>query len=239
MLSGRLANLARRTEGAELETKVNWRRCGALTLQAVREAGVLRTAVVVLIGSYARQIETWRSDVDILVLLRGNSFPKLKAPFGTHLHVASQEQFVQKVDGGDDYAISAVRYGALLYDRLGFWAELRRRLDHTVWPDWRNKIGHAKRRLALGDDLLEMGDLEAATEEYLFAATQIARAILLRNKVYPLSRPELSDQLVFLRRSNLAAELRDLIRGDLSEEQLREVAKDLKTAANLEETSPR
>lgn len=219
----------------QFQRRLNWRRCGALTLLALREAGILRSAVVVLIGSYARHVETWWSDVDILVLLAGDYSQRLKAPFGTHLQVESQEKFAWRFDEGDDYAISAVTHGQLLYDRSGFWETLRRRLDHAKWPDWREKIKHVKRRLVLGDKLLGVGDLDAAAEEYLFGATQLARAILLRSGVYPLCRPELSEQLASIGRGDLGSHFRSLIAADLGREELGKIADDLRRAVRFEE----
>jgi hypothetical protein len=44
-------------------------------------------------------------------------------------------------------------------------------------------------------DLLDMGDSDAAEEELLSAASQLARALMLRSLVFPLSRSELPRQL--------------------------------------------
>ena len=62
-------------------------------------------------------------------------------------------------------------------------------------------------------DLLAVGDVEAASEELMFAVTHVARAILLKEGVFPLSRPELPAQL---RDSepDIARLLEDLISGD-------------------------
>lgn len=219
---------ARQGEGPIPERKVNWRGCGALVLEALRQAGLARRAVVVLIGSYAREVSSWRSDIDILVLLPESRVTRLKPPFGAHLHVETAERFARKLDEGDDFAISAVRYGQLLYDKSGFWAKLRDRLEHAKWPGWLDKIAHAKRRLAIGDKCLEMGDYDAAAEEYLFAATQLARAVLLRQRIYPLSRPELSEQLAGIGWADLASDLQDLLHLDLKEAELRRISESLK-----------
>ncbi|MBI2369100.1 MAG: nucleotidyltransferase domain-containing protein [Deltaproteobacteria bacterium] len=207
--------------------RVSWRRCGALTLRALREAGLLKRAVVVLIGSYARDVDTWRSDVDILVLLHEARHHRLGVLSNVHLHFEEKEKFARRFTEGEDYAISAVRYGKLLYDRSNFWETLRQQIESARWPDWRGKISHAERRIRVGNELLQMGDIDAAMEEYLFGATQISRAILLRRGIYPLSRPELGKQLVAVGRGELAADMEMLIEGKCEEGQLRKIASDL------------
>ena len=49
--------------------------------------------------------------------------------------------------------------------------------------------------MKMASGLLDVGDLDAASEELLFAASHVARATLLRDGVFPLSRPELPSQL--------------------------------------------
>lgn len=144
-----------------------------------------------------------------------------------HVHIEEKERFARQFAEGDDYAISAVRYGKLLYDRSNFWETLRQQVESVRWPDWRGKISHAERRIRVGNELLRMGDIDAATEEYLFGATQISRAILLRRGTYPLSRPELGKQLVAVGRGDLAADMEMLIEGKCEEGQLRKIASDL------------
>lgn len=206
---------------------LNWRRCAALTLQALRKAALLRSAVVVLIGSYARNTVTWRSDVDILVITPLPNPLRISVPHGVHVHFEDKEEFVSKFHNGDDYAVSSVRYGKLLYDRTNFWNSLREGLETTKWPSWSDKINHAERRLKLGHDLLDMGDLDAATEEYLLAATQLARTTLLQCGIYPLSRPEISEQLVAIGHGGLAADITLLIEGRSDKEELERISRGL------------
>ncbi len=204
----------------------------------MRKEGLLKRAVVVLIGSYARGITTWRSDIDILVLLRKPRRLKLDIPRSVHLHLEDIEKFTQRFDNGDDYVISSVRYGKLLYDRLNFWRTLRNKVESARWPDSRDKIIHAQRRIKLGDELLEMGDIDAATEEYLFGATQIARLILLRKRIYPLSRPELSRQLLGLGYTDLATDIQKLIEGKCGRDELRRISRDLTMVLRQESITP-
>ena len=208
----------------------NWRRSLALVLHALREAGLLRDSVVVLIGSYAQGATTWRSDVDLLVLYRNARRPKLKIPFGVHLHSEKVDRFRRRLAQSDDYAISALRFGKVLHDRLNVWESLRQEADGAKWPDWRDKMSQAERRISLGDKLLATGDIDAATEEYLLGATQISRAILLRRGIYPLSRLELSTQLRAVGQRSLAADIQRLIEAQCRAIQLRRIAGNLQQA---------
>lgn len=213
--------------------RFNWRRSLALSLHALREAGLLRRSVAVLIGSYARGAPTWRSDVDLLVLLQEPGRPKLKAPCGIHLQFEDIERFRRRLGKRDDYAIAALRFGKPLYNGGNLWEELHKELKSDIWPDWRDKVKQAERRIKLADELLLIDDIDAATEEYLAIATQISRAILIRHREYPLSRPELSKQLFARGETTLAAIIETLIEGDCGKESLRKIASELHGALAL------
>jgi hypothetical protein len=55
-----------------------------------------------------------------------------------------------------------------------------------------------------------MGDADSARYELRFAFSLIARAVLLQARVFPLSRPELPEQLENLGRTEMARTLRRL-----------------------------
>lgn len=196
---------------------------------------MLESVVAVLIGSYARDLATWRSDVDILVLYPGHRPPRVKVPPGVHVYYENKEKFANRFYEGDDYAVSSARYGKLLHDKSNFWKTLQENLESVKWPDWIEKLGHAERRIKMGDQLLDGDDLDAAAEEYLLAATQIARAILLMHHIYPLSRPEISDQLIEVGHHRLAADVQSLIEGRAVREELQRISRDLKMALKLQE----
>ena len=97
-------------------------------------------------------------------------------------------------------------------------------------------MGHDRRSRSRlrADELLITDDIDAATEEYLAVATQISRTILLRHGEYPLSRPELSKQLLACGETMLAADLERLSDGECDKEQLRQIGRDLHAALALE-----
>ena len=230
------------TKGAAISGehgRFNWRRSLALSLHVLREAGLLKHSVIVLIGSFARGTQMARSDVDLFVLLQEPKRPKLKAPYGVHLQFENIERFRQRLEEGDDYAIAALKFGKLLHDSDNLWEELRQQMKSGSWPDWRDKIKRAEHRIRLADELLVIDDIDAATEEYLAVATQISRAILLRHGEYPLSRPELSKQLLARGETMLAADLERLSDGECDKEQIRQIGRDLHAALALEAVKTR
>ncbi|MBI3781212.1 MAG: nucleotidyltransferase domain-containing protein, partial [candidate division NC10 bacterium] len=103
--------------------RFNWRRSLTLSLHVLREAGLLKHSVVVLIGSYARGARISRSDVDLLVLLQEPNRPKLRVPYGIHLQFEDIERFCRRLEEGDDYVIAALKFGKLLHDSDNLWEE--------------------------------------------------------------------------------------------------------------------
>jgi len=148
---------------------------------------------VVLIGSAARGVWAEGSDIDLLVI--GNVRPEIVRHLsGYHIHTSAEAEFLQNLESGEDFEAWAVRFGTPLFDS-GIWARIKGSPSVATWPRWQVKVVHGARRLFLADSLSEIGDMVAATEETLFALGHIARAILLRAEVFPLSRPELAKQV--------------------------------------------
>jgi predicted nucleotidyltransferase len=155
---------------------------------------------VVLVGSVARGCSNEDSDVDLLVI--GKERPKVADGLsGLHIQVSSETEFNRNLILGEDFEAWCLRFGVPLYDR-GIWARLRRL--PIVWPKWQAKIPHGARRLFMANALFEMGDLDAATEETVYALGHVARGLLLKAGVFPLSRPELAEQVRSLGYPHLA-----------------------------------
>ena len=138
-----------------------------------------------------------------------------------HLQQDSRSRFLKRLEGGDDYPGWALRFGTPLRDPDGWWAEhAAAETAAPHWPDWRPKVEYATKRSRMAAELLEVGDVDAATEELLFAASHVVRAVLLKQGVFPLSRPELPSQLEEVD-SELAGLLSRLIDGEIDAPDLR------------------
>jgi len=183
----------------------------SLTQDFVREvcsANAGTELCVILIGSVARSTHTSQSDLDLLVI--GDRLPIVERhPDRLHVQALTTKQLADRLRAGDDFAAWCVRYGVPLVTS-GEWLKIVGSPDAAIWPDWHRKIRHAARRLTLAAGLLETGDIAAAGEEMLYAVSHTARAILLKNGTFPLSRPEIIAQLRETGHHRLGKLLQDL-----------------------------
>ena len=177
-------------------------------IQAVRSANEGAPISVILIGSVARSTQTSQSDLDLLVV--GDRLPVVsRRPDRLHVQILTTPQFIERLRAGDDFASWCVRYGVPLLTSDG-WLQIVNSPEAKTWPDWRKKIRHAARRLTLAATLLEANDIAASAEEMLYGVSHTARAILLKNGVFPLSRPEIIQQLKDGNQEHLAVLLQAL-----------------------------
>ena len=193
----------------------------APVLEALALSGMSDSVTVVLVGSSARGTTHGRSDIDILVIYDGDCRIRLNRPGDIHLQQDTRLRFLTRLEEGDDYPAWALRFGIALRDPGGWWAkQVATEMAKPHWPDWRPKADHARKRIAMSMDLLEVGDVEAASEEMMFAASHVARAVLLKHGRFPLSRTELPSQLEGIS-PELAEILHRLISGELDSGALR------------------
>ena len=188
---------------------------GDWLLHLLEGAGLSKNASVILIGSAARGVETWRSDVDLLVVFTGEERLGIRPPIDVHLQQESRAHFLQRLGEGDDYPAWALLYGKMLHDPDGWWA--RTAADewaHPHTPDWTAKVARAGKSLRWARELLDTGDTDAFEEQCLYAASHLARALLLKRGIMPLSRPEMADQVREFA-PGLARALDDLAEGGL------------------------
>jgi predicted nucleotidyltransferase len=195
--------------------------------------GAPEARAVVLVGSWARDQAMTSPLSDIDVLLLGEGIRPKRSPKIQYLHV-SEDDLRARALAGDDFVQWALRYGVPLKGR-NLWSSLARELlPQAPWPDPARKLAQAKKRLVAATDLLEMGDLDAAQEELRFAASHLARAKLIGEHVFPLSRPELPEQLQRVGEERLGSILRLLESlAGLPRRQLRDVRNHLEDQLNL------
>lgn len=157
---------------------------------------------VVLIGSAARGCRTEQSDIDVLFISTGK-IANIPVISGYHIKFASEADFLKRLVAGEDFEAWCVRYGISLLDR-GVWGRVKTS-SKDVWPRWETKVVHGTRRLFLASQLSSMGDRPAAREELVFVLGHIARGLLLKRGMFPLSRPELASQVKGIGYPHLAA----------------------------------
>jgi predicted nucleotidyltransferase len=151
-----------------------------------------RVQAIVLIGSYARNTSMPFSDIDVVVIGNLQLGP---APVGIQITQMDAVNLRRRALDGDDFVIWALRLGRPILGEA--WWE-RQKIDlipRSPWPDPKRNIERARARIRDAKTLEGIGDRDAAHEEGRYAASQLARAVLLSKRVMPASRPELPNQL--------------------------------------------
>lgn len=159
---------------------------------------------VVLIGSWARGCQSSAtSDVDLLVGLPSGG--RCEGKSRLQVICLSSSEISQRASEGDDLPLWALRYGLPLSGRRR-WDALRDEvLPGAAWPNPKRRFALASRQLDYAHELAEMGDHEAAVVELNTALGHLARGVLLEKRIFPLSRPEVPDQLRAAQLDSLAS----------------------------------
>jgi predicted nucleotidyltransferase len=189
---------------------------------------------VALTGSTARGHRTAISDVDFLVV--GPRPRTDDLTMEVDLRALTAGELMTRLEGGEEYVQWALRFGCILYDQGIFREASRVLLEADLWPDPERKRRHARTLVDLAARILESGDRDATEEAVRGSLTAVAHWILLSNWVFPLSRDELSDQILDLGSFDLAAALHRSIH---SEPGLDELATMLRLARHALDLTPR
>lgn len=178
---------------------------------AAARRNVAVTAIVAT-GSAVRDVE--RIDDLDLVLVYRNRRPSLpRPPIDVDLRQYERAEVPRKLRDGHEYLAWTVRFGQPLFDRDGWWAALRaEREGQLALPPAATARERANRMERLRDDMLAVGDHDAAAELEISVLTHLARAALSEAGVFPLSRPELLGQLRNIGDHTLADRLDDALR---------------------------
>ena len=175
-----------------------------------------QTAVIV-IGSAARGRDHAESDLDLLVVANG---APPRAPIGVQITRLTCNDVQARALRGDDFTQWALRFGRAVHGQER-WGRLKDSLVSRVpWPDPDVNLARSRSRFDDACALLDLGDCDAANEELRYALSQLARATLLSNQVYPLSRPELPDQLSKIGERALADALRQTLEDEVRETEI-------------------
>jgi hypothetical protein len=162
-------------------------------LAKLRSLNPARPFAAIVVGSVVRGRETPHSDLDLLVIST-DELVRSRQNRPLHVQYFTTQEFLDRMRQGDDFALWCVRFG-IPWELSACWSALTESEEAKRWPEWKAKIPHALRRLLLSDDMMKLGDVEAAFEEMLYAVSHVGRAILLKEAVFPLSRPEMVGQL--------------------------------------------
>ena len=162
-------------------------------LRLVKESNPGVPFASVVIGSVARGVDTDRSDIDVLLVSK-DELARPRCEVRVHVQAFTLAVFLRRLREGDDFVAWCVRLGVPLFSSE-IWDAIRSSEEARIWPNWKLKIQHAVRRLILASDLFRCGDYSASSEEVLYSVGHIGRAVLLKLRIFPLSRPEMVEQL--------------------------------------------
>jgi hypothetical protein len=184
----------------------------------LERALALGAEAVALTGSTVRAKRTTGSDLDFMVV--GERPDSSGVREDVDVYAAGAGAFWERLLAGDDYIQWTLRFGCILHDDGILKAASSHIEESGLAPSAERKLIQARRGLSLARLVLESGDVEAAREQCRAVLTTVARWLLIANGEFPLSRDEISDQLLGLDCSKLAMALRRLIHEEPSSEDM-------------------
>ena len=202
-------------EGADLLSPIRrWpsRRSQAWVSRFLRSAQADENIrAVIAVGSSVRR-GVASVDLDLVVLAKDVSKLKIRPPIDVDLRTYPSDQVDALISGGSDLIGWAVMYGKVLLQKQEFWDRIMREWTGRVpLPSEEVSTKRSSEALRRFNNMLEIGDSEAAYEQALSYLTHLARAQLIKNGIYPASRPELAEQLRAIDCAVLADRLEKLV----------------------------
>lgn len=161
---------------------------------------------VIAIGSSVRPNVT-SLDLDLVVICQNLASFSHCPPMEVDLRKFDAADVRKEVQSGNDLLGWCVKFGVLLFERSAFWTDiLREYSNHLPFPSAEVARERAEITKQPVENLLSIGDTEAALEQEISYFTHLARAVLIEHAVYPASRPELPNQLREIGETELADE---------------------------------
>lgn len=152
-------------------------------------------AAALLIGSTARLTRTSRSDIDFLIIANPLQKWEITSDEEFNLIVLSKEDLEQKYLECDDFVISALQNGILLFDTNYLIDFFKKPLPFPSQQKIVEKKIAIRGLVSRVYDFIKIDDTENALLDLKHALSQAARIILLDAGKIPRSRAELPHQL--------------------------------------------
>lgn len=146
---------------------------------------------VVLVGSVALNRQKKDSDIDFLVFCETREIPYFE---NCNIIVLNEKESKEKYLKGDDFIISALLFGKVIYDRDFFIKFFESPLPTFSQELIQEKIKYCEK---LGEriyTLLKI-DEKKANEELLYLALQTARIVLVKNRIVPKTKYDVAEQV--------------------------------------------
>ncbi len=146
---------------------------------------------IVLVGSTALSKQRKESDIDLLVIGERKEIPHFK---NCNITLLNQKKLKEKYLKGDDFIISALLFGKIIFDENVFIKFFESPLPIFSQELVQEKIKYCERLEERIYTLLKT-DEKKAKEELLYLALQTARIILLNNKIAPKTKYDIAEQV--------------------------------------------
>ncbi len=146
---------------------------------------------IVLVGSVALNKQKKESDTDFLVIGENKKIPFFK---NCNLILFNEEELKEKYLKGDDFVISALLFGKIIYDNGVFIKSFESPLPIFSQEIIQEKIRYCE-RLEERIYVLLKTDEKKAKEELLYLALQVARIILLKNRIVPQTKYDIAGRV--------------------------------------------
>jgi|GEM_PF-1788683 len=147
-----------------------------------------------IVGSTARLKRMPKSDVDFLIISTKKEFdiePKIE----TNVILLQPNEFEKKYIDCDDFVLTSLAYGLILYDNNFIVNFLKKPLPFPTTEQIEIKKELIRKNTERIYKLIEINDLKNANNELKNFVTQSARIKIIENGEIPLSRSELAGQL--------------------------------------------
>ena len=192
---------------------------------------------VIAIGSSIREGVS-SADLDLVVLFDERLSKDFEPPpIDVDLRTFRVCDVATLVREGNDLLGWSVKFGEPLLDKNNSWQTTVQALDaHTLnsqtssskvpLPSAKTALERAHKTNDLLELLVKTGDLDAIYEQSITLLTHVARARLINQNVYPISRPELAGQLQEIN-DDLAILLREALESKKSPMVIYEAIKNL------------
>lgn len=166
---------------------------------------------VVALGSGVRPIDS-AYDFDCLYVFRGAPPEIGRPPHDVDLRGFEASTVNSLISSGHDLLVWTIKFGRVVCEHDEYWSRLVSAwLPRLPFPSHEIADRRAERAEELLADLRRIGDHDAAIEQEVTALTHRARASLLRERIFPASRPELPKQLREIGNVSLADALQEAI----------------------------
>lgn len=146
---------------------------------------------VVLVGSVALGEQKKESDVDFLVVGRKKEIPHFE---NCNIVLLNEKELKEKYLKGDDFIISALLFGKIIYDNNIFINFFESPLPIFSQQIIQEKIKYCEKLEERIYTLLKT-DKEKAREELLYLALQVSRILLLKNRIAPKTKYDIAEQV--------------------------------------------